>query len=95
MNRDNSSPYVGNRPLLAAGKPELRHYKAVYAKPSMFPATQKSACSATTWLSIASLEPMRQGCDWWPSAKTAAQIISGRCGLSRRSRAETDSTALP
>ena len=30
MNRDNSSPYVDNRPLLAAGKPELRHYKAVY-----------------------------------------------------------------
>jgi hypothetical protein len=28
--RDTSSPYVDNRPLLAAGKPELRHYKAVY-----------------------------------------------------------------
>jgi hypothetical protein len=28
--RDTSSPYVDNRPLLTAGKPELRHYKAVY-----------------------------------------------------------------
>jgi hypothetical protein len=30
--RDTSSPYVDNRPLLAAGKPELRHYKAVYVQ---------------------------------------------------------------
>jgi hypothetical protein len=28
--RDTSAPYVDNRPLLVAGKPELRHYKAVY-----------------------------------------------------------------
>jgi hypothetical protein len=30
LSRDTSSPYVDNRPLLTAGKPELRHYKAVY-----------------------------------------------------------------
>lgn len=28
--RDTASPYIDNRPLLAAGKPELREYKAVY-----------------------------------------------------------------
>jgi hypothetical protein len=28
--RDTVPPYVDNRPLLAAGKPELREYKAVY-----------------------------------------------------------------
>lgn len=28
--RDTASPYVDNRPLLAAGKPEIRKYKAVY-----------------------------------------------------------------
>jgi hypothetical protein len=28
--RDTQSPYVDNRPLLAAGKPEIRKYKAVY-----------------------------------------------------------------
>lgn len=28
--RDTASPYVDNRPLLAEGKPEMRHYKAVY-----------------------------------------------------------------
>ena len=28
--RDTASPYVDNRPLLVAGKPELRAYKAVY-----------------------------------------------------------------
>ena len=28
--RDTSSPYVDNRPLLVAGKPELRTYQAVY-----------------------------------------------------------------
>ena len=30
--RDTASPYVDNRPLLAAGKPELREYKAVYVQ---------------------------------------------------------------
>ena len=30
LSRDTSSPYVDNRPLLAAGKPEMRHYKAIY-----------------------------------------------------------------
>lgn len=28
--RDTSSPYLDNRPLLVAGQPELREYKAVY-----------------------------------------------------------------
>jgi hypothetical protein len=28
--RDTVPPYVDNRPLLAAGKPELREYKAVF-----------------------------------------------------------------
>ena len=28
--RDSASPYIDNRPLLAAGKPELREYKCVY-----------------------------------------------------------------
>jgi len=28
--RDTSSPYVDNRPLLVAGKPETRKYKAIY-----------------------------------------------------------------
>ncbi len=28
--RDTASPYVDNRPLLAAGKPEIRKYKALY-----------------------------------------------------------------
>ncbi|MEI8344984.1 MAG: TIM barrel protein, partial [Candidatus Omnitrophota bacterium] len=28
--RDTESPYVDNRPLLAAGKPEVRRYKAIY-----------------------------------------------------------------
>ena len=28
--RDTSSPYVDNRPLLAAGQPELREYKCIY-----------------------------------------------------------------
>ena len=28
--RDTSSPYVDNRPLLAAGKPEVRRYKTIY-----------------------------------------------------------------
>jgi len=28
--RDTHSPYVDKRPLLVAGKPEVRHYKAVY-----------------------------------------------------------------
>lgn len=28
--RDTQSPYVDNRPLLVAGKPEVRQYKAVY-----------------------------------------------------------------
>ena len=28
--RDTESPYVDNRPLLAAGKPETRRYKAIY-----------------------------------------------------------------
>jgi hypothetical protein len=28
--RDTVPPYVDNRPLLAAGKPELREYKAIY-----------------------------------------------------------------
>ncbi len=28
--RDTSSPYVDNRPLLVAGKPETRQYKAIY-----------------------------------------------------------------
>lgn len=28
--RDTASPYMANRPLLAAGKPELREYKCVY-----------------------------------------------------------------
>ena len=28
--RDTCSPYVDNRPLLVAGKPELRRYKAVF-----------------------------------------------------------------
>ncbi len=30
--RDTASPYVDNRPLLVAGKPELREYKAVYVQ---------------------------------------------------------------
>jgi hypothetical protein len=30
--RDTSSPYVDNRPLLTAGKPEVRKYKAVYVQ---------------------------------------------------------------
>jgi hypothetical protein len=28
--RDNASPYVDERPPLAAGKPELRRYKLIY-----------------------------------------------------------------
>lgn len=28
--RDTASPYVDNRPLAVAGKPEVREYKAVY-----------------------------------------------------------------
>ena len=28
--RDTASPYIDNRPLLVATKPELREYKAVY-----------------------------------------------------------------
>jgi hypothetical protein len=28
--RDTASPYVDNRPLLVAGKPEVRQYKAIY-----------------------------------------------------------------
>ena len=28
--RDTTSPYVDNRPMLVAGKPELREYKAVF-----------------------------------------------------------------
>jgi hypothetical protein len=28
--RDTSSPYVDNRPLLVAGKPEVREYRAIY-----------------------------------------------------------------
>src|SRR5438552_4629661 len=30
--RDTASPYVDNRPLLVATKPELREYKAVYVQ---------------------------------------------------------------
>jgi hypothetical protein len=30
MARDTASPYVDNRPLKVAGKPELREYKAVF-----------------------------------------------------------------
>jgi len=30
--RDTASPYVENRPLLVAGKPELREYKCVYVR---------------------------------------------------------------
>jgi hypothetical protein len=30
LSRDTCSPYVDNRPLLVAGKPELRRYKAVF-----------------------------------------------------------------
>ena len=30
LNRDNHSPYVDTRPLLVAGKPELRQYRAIY-----------------------------------------------------------------
>ena len=30
--RDTVQPYVDNRPLLAAGKPELREYKCVYVQ---------------------------------------------------------------
>jgi hypothetical protein len=30
LGRDTASPYVDNRPLLVAGKPEVRKYKAVY-----------------------------------------------------------------
>jgi hypothetical protein len=29
LHRDNDSPYTDDRPLLVAGKPELREYKAV------------------------------------------------------------------
>jgi hypothetical protein len=28
--RDTASPYVNNRPLLVAGKPEVREYRATY-----------------------------------------------------------------
>jgi hypothetical protein len=28
--RDTASPYVDNRPLLQAGKPEVRKYRAIY-----------------------------------------------------------------
>ena len=30
--RDTASPYIDNRPLLVATKPELREYKAVYVQ---------------------------------------------------------------
>ena len=40
--RDTASPYIDNRPLLVATKPELREYKAVYVQ-----ATPRLACSAT------------------------------------------------
>ena len=30
--RDTASPYIDNRPLLAASKPELREYKCVYVQ---------------------------------------------------------------
>lgn len=30
--RDTQSPYVDNRPLLVAGKPEVRQYKAIYVR---------------------------------------------------------------
>ncbi len=30
--RDTASPYIDNRPLLVATKPELREYKAVYVR---------------------------------------------------------------
>ena len=30
LHRDNESPYTDDRPLLVAGKPELREYKAVF-----------------------------------------------------------------
>lgn len=30
--RDTQSPYLDNRPLLVAGKPEIRRYKAIYVQ---------------------------------------------------------------
>jgi hypothetical protein len=30
LSRDTHSPYMDNRPLLVAGKPELRQYKAIF-----------------------------------------------------------------
>ena len=30
--RDTTSPYIDNRPMLVAGKPELREYKAVFVR---------------------------------------------------------------
>jgi hypothetical protein len=30
LSRDTHSPYVDNRPMLVAGKPELRQYRAIY-----------------------------------------------------------------
>jgi len=30
--RDTASPYIDNRPLLVATKPELREYKAIYVQ---------------------------------------------------------------
>ena len=30
--RDTQTPYVDNRPLKVAGKPEMREYKAVYVQ---------------------------------------------------------------
>ena len=32
LGRDTASPYIDNRPLLVATKPELREYKAVYVQ---------------------------------------------------------------
>ena len=43
--RDTASPYIDNRPLLVATKPELREYKAVYVLGDA--ATPRLACSAT------------------------------------------------
>ena len=30
LSRDTHSPYVDNRPMLVAGKPELRQYRAIF-----------------------------------------------------------------